>query len=74
MLKNFWPKLIRKHLKSEFYPRISTRISKIYKDSFVSIIEENKQSFDISVNNTIETEKLKRLKELLKKYNHEIRK
>ena len=66
---------IRKYLKSsEFYPRISLQEYQRYKDSFISIIDENKHSFDISVNNTIETEKLKETKELLENTIHEIRK
>ena len=66
---------IRKHLKtSEFYPRISTLDYQRYKDSFTSIISENKNAFDLSVNNTIETEKLKEKKELLENTIHEIRK
>ena len=67
--------LIRKHLKSsEFYPRISLLEYNRYKESFISIINENKHSFDISVNNTIETEKIKETKELLENTIHEIRK
>lgn len=66
---------IRKHLKSsEFYPRISLQEYSRYKKCFLSIIQENKQFFDSSINQTIETEKLKETKELLENTIHEIRK
>lgn len=68
-------KSIRKHLKSsEFYPRISLQEYSRYKKCFLSIIQENKQFFDSSINRTIETEKLKETKELLENTIHEIRK